>query len=446
LGGPDRSCPQEVTVVARQQTRPRPTPSRRILVASLGVVWPPTSGAAIRRAVLVRALSAIAPTDLLLFGDPANHAIEATAGAPDPATLSEVLGVDRVAAVPVVPVPPSRGPLARFDSYAYVEATNIDAARTGEGIRACGLPLDDYTQIWCLREAAFAAVADILPRVPRVLDVDEADHVRLLQEARSAASELARSGVRRSLGRTVRSTVTAARWYRMKRRRALAAAACLVSSAAEAARLRITADVVPNCTLDSGHAAGSGAGPRTVVPVAERGPVVSFVGRLNYQPNIDGVVWFATEVLPHLRELVPDVRIRIAGRGDARIAVAVQPGVEVLGEVDDPAAELDLARLSIAPLRSGSGTRLKIIEALAHGVPVVTTSIGCEGLDLVVGRDVLVADTGEAFARRCADVLTDDALATALGEQGRARHEERFGEQVAHAAVAAVVDRVELHG
>jgi glycosyltransferase involved in cell wall biosynthesis len=403
-------------------------------------VWPPTSGAAIRRAVLVRGLAAVSPADLLLLGDPTATAPGAAAGVSDAAELAAVLGVDRVATVPVVRRTHARGPLARFDSFAFVEATNIDAARTAERIADSGLPLADYSQIWCLREPALAAVADLLPGVPRVVDLDEADHVRLLQEARTAATSIVRAPTRREpVARVVRSTVSAARWYRLKRHCAEQATAAVVSSAAGAAQLRITAEIVPNCTLDGDDARSA----RPVAPAAERGPVVSFVGRLNYQPNIEGVVWFATEVLPRLRALVPDVRVRIAGLGDERIAVAAQPGVEILGEVPDTGAELDAARVSIAPLRSGSGTRLKIVEALAHGVPVVTTTVGCEGLDLVDGHDVLVADTAEAFARRCAEVLTDDARAAALADQGRATHAVRFHEHVAHAAVAAVVDRVE---
>jgi sugar transferase (PEP-CTERM/EpsH1 system associated) len=125
-------------------------------------------------------------------------------------------------------------------------------------------------------------------------------------------------------------------------------------------------------------------------------PELVFIGSMDWMPNDDGIRWFAAEVFPRVRESVADVRLVVVGRSPAarlRELAARDPAIEVTGSVDDVRPYLERAALSIVPLRVGGGTRLKIYEAMATGVPVVSTAIGAEGLPLRNGEHLLIADT-----------------------------------------------------
>jgi glycosyltransferase involved in cell wall biosynthesis len=141
---------------------------------------------------------------------------------------------------------------------------------------------------------------------------------------------------------------------------------------------------------------------------------VVFVGSMDYPPNLEAVRWWIESVWT-----AGDPSLVVAGRG-AGEAVPAHPAVVNLGEVDDVVPVLERARVVAVPLRSGSGTRLKIIEAMAHGRPVVTTSKGVEGIDAVDGVHVLVADDPREFADAVRRVLADDDLAARLAANGRA--------------------------
>lgn len=108
------------------------------------------------------------------------------------------------------------------------------------------------------------------------------------------------------------------------------------------------------------------------------------VGLLSYGPNEDAARWFATTVLPEIRTIVPSVRFRVVGRGHEtlREELADLPGVEFVGAVEHLQGELDQADVAVVPVRFGGGTRLKVLEALANRLPVATTTVGCEGIDV----------------------------------------------------------------
>ncbi len=155
-------------------------------------------------------------------------------------------------------------------------------------------------------------------------------------------------------------------------------------------------------------------------PPAIQGRLV-FFGRLDYHPNADGIVWFANEILPRIQAVRPDAELCIAGPGETPelSELASRHGIRLLGTVPDVRPVVASAAAVIVPLRSGGGTRLKILESLALGRPVITTAVGMEGLDLAPGRDLLVADGVDGFADAVLRVLTDRRLADALGESGR---------------------------
>ncbi|WP_306524135.1 glycosyltransferase [Dokdonella sp.] len=146
-----------------------------------------------------------------------------------------------------------------------------------------------------------------------------------------------------------------------------------------------------------------------------------FVGNFNHTPNIDAALWLVRDILPKVRALVPGTRLTIVGPNPpAELQALASPAISVTGWVPDTAPHLDAARVSVAPLRVGAGMKGKVGEALSRGLPVVTTSIGAEGMGLEDGRHVLVADEAEAFASAVARLLQDRPTWEALGREGRA--------------------------
>ncbi|HET9495112.1 MAG TPA: glycosyltransferase [Chloroflexia bacterium] len=177
---------------------------------------------------------------------------------------------------------------------------------------------------------------------------------------------------------------------------------------------------------------------------AEPGSIL-FFGAINYYPNTEGLLFFLDEVFPRVKREHPGARLWIVGQQPPpAITERAAEDVIVAGLVDDVRPYLERAAVVIAPLRIGGGTRLKIVEAMAMGKPVVATRIGAEGLDLAHGEDILLADTADVFAGQVSRVLGDEALARRLGEaarqsavsryswRGAAERLERFYEQLPH--------------
>jgi glycosyltransferase involved in cell wall biosynthesis len=163
--------------------------------------------------------------------------------------------------------------------------------------------------------------------------------------------------------------------------------------------------------------------PDAVSPPPAGGPrTVLFVGSLGYFPNEAAALLLGRHVAPALRALVPgDVRVRIVGAGPSRRvrALADDGNVEVTGAVPDVAGHYAAAHVVAVPLRAGGGTRIKVLEAFAHGRPVVSTTVGAEGLAVRDGEHLVLADTPEAMAEGCASLLADPARASALAAHAR---------------------------
>lgn len=154
-----------------------------------------------------------------------------------------------------------------------------------------------------------------------------------------------------------------------------------------------------------------------------------FVGGFTWFPNLDAIRWFAESTLPRIAAEVPQAKLVVVGRqpdGAAVRALAADPRIELAGGVDDIRPIVSRASVFVVPLRVGGGTRLKILDALSMGRAIVSTAVGCEGLEVEPGRSILVADTPEAFAAETVRALRDRALATRLGTEGRALVERRY--------------------
>ena len=153
-----------------------------------------------------------------------------------------------------------------------------------------------------------------------------------------------------------------------------------------------------------------------------------YIGSMDWYPNEDAVGFFADEVLPRIQENVPEVRFSIVGGNpSARVQKLVErEGVVVTGRVPEIKPYFAEATVFVVPLRIGSGTRLKILEALAMGKAIVSTSVGAEGLDLKDSEEIFIADEPSAFADAVTRLLTDVPLRRRIGENGRARVEQDY--------------------
>ncbi len=154
-----------------------------------------------------------------------------------------------------------------------------------------------------------------------------------------------------------------------------------------------------------------------------------FVGAMNRDTNIDAITWFCAEILPLVRAQRPGVRLTIAGAAPAAevVALGADPGIEVTGFVEDLEPHLARATAFVSPLRIGGGIIAKNVDAMASGLPVVTTTIANEGVDAKAGKHVLLADEPQAFARAVLDLLDDPALRAGLAASAQAFIGGRFG-------------------
>ena len=148
--------------------------------------------------------------------------------------------------------------------------------------------------------------------------------------------------------------------------------------------------------------------------------VILFLGAMFYAPNIDAVRFFLREVFPLIRREAPAARLLIVGRAPVPEVRKLHDGRSVLvtGEVPDVAPHYHQATIVITPIRYGGGTRIKILEALAHAKAVVSTSAGAEGLDVEPGRHLLIADSPSQFAQACLKLIRNPSLRRKLGDEG----------------------------
>ena len=145
-----------------------------------------------------------------------------------------------------------------------------------------------------------------------------------------------------------------------------------------------------------------------------------FTGTMDFRPNVDAVLWFADRVLPLIRQCLPDVQFYIVGqRPHARLQrLRTHAGVVITGHVPDQRPYIGGATVYVIPLRSGGGTRLKVLEAMAMRRPIVSTSMGCDGFPIAPGREAIIADDPASFAHRTVELLRDATRRAELGQAG----------------------------
>ena len=167
---------------------------------------------------------------------------------------------------------------------------------------------------------------------------------------------------------------------------------------------------------------------RAPLPDESDGKTLLCLGTYGHWPNVDGLSFFLREILPLIRAEIRDVRILVVGRSVPPEIARLHDGVSVQVSADVPSVEpyYRQATLSVVPLRVGGGTRLKILEAFALGRPVVSTSVGCEGLEVAADEHLVVADEPAVFARSCVALLRDPVRRAQLAQRGRALAERRY--------------------
>jgi glycosyltransferase involved in cell wall biosynthesis len=178
--------------------------------------------------------------------------------------------------------------------------------------------------------------------------------------------------------------------------------------------------VIPN-GVDVGYYSGKGiAHACSRSGQHESNPTILFVGSMDYHANIDAVIWFSRTVWPEIARNHPDLQFTIVGRDPApEVRALASDCIHVTGTVEDVRPFYASALAAIAPLRSGSGTRLKILEAMAAGVPVVSTRLGAEGIEVEDGVHLLLADTGPEIAAAVHRIASSEETRARLSQAAR---------------------------
>ena len=282
---------------------------------------------------------------------------------------------------------------------------------------------DSYDLVWFLPLAPFVWLGR--PSLgPTVIDLDNLESEKERQRARLMGAVHPGSGrldrLRRSVA-TAQARLNARDWDALQRSAAGQVDAVVLCSAVDVRRSGLTdVSVIPNAYERPARHLG-----RAEVAVP---PVVLFQGSLEYGPNADAATWLAKEIAGRIISRVPGAVIRLVGTCPPALAEQLHspPSVTVVGRVPDMDPELAKADLAVVPLRSGSGTRLKILESFAHRIPVVSTALGAEGLDIEAGTHYLRADDPDSFADACQQLLTDTDLRRRLADAAEQRYLQRY--------------------
>jgi len=174
---------------------------------------------------------------------------------------------------------------------------------------------------------------------------------------------------------------------------------------------RLQIEVVPN---------GVDADKYQLLPYTNSSPALIFVGNMEYRPNIDAMSHFCQDIFPSIRAEIVGLEMWIVGiNPPPEVQLLDCNSVHVTGRVNDVRPFYSRSTVCVIPLRAGGGTRLKILEAMALGRPVVSTSIGCEGLDVMDGKHLFIADNPKAFIEKTLRLLTDEGLRQSITAQAR---------------------------
>jgi glycosyltransferase involved in cell wall biosynthesis len=369
----------------------------RILVIAPRLPYPPTWGSSMRSYQLTRLLARNHEVTLLCYAD-AYAGERESAFAPELKALRTVLlpddgGVRGRRAAQLRSLVSGRPYLVTAETTTEMQSALDELV---------GTEAFDTIQVEALSMSAF--------RFPTGVPVVLNEH-NLEYEILQRMSTTERSVLRRTYNRAELLGVR-----RYERRRWREVAGCAITSEREARIVRAAAPQTPTVAVPNGVDVEFFT-PWPDPPVPDS---LVFTGLLSYRPNIDAVHYLVEEIMPIIRRSRPEVTLTVVGGGEADVAHLAGSGVTFTGYVLDLRPFIGRASVALAPIRMGSGTRLKVVEALAMAKAVVSTSIGSEGLDLRDGEHLLIADTATDFANRVVGLLEQPEQARGLGERGAA--------------------------
>jgi glycosyltransferase involved in cell wall biosynthesis len=397
-----------------------------ILVVGDDFPWPSTYGGALRSARLIEAIARLGEIDLFTLTYPLRS---------DPCLPPAHLPVRRLKTVtgPAPDYSASRRLkwlVSRREPLELVAATPVNV--TGE-FRAWAEK--HYDLCFFSRVATFHQVdaPRLGPTLVDFVDLEDQKILARLQAERHAAGHAGGAMVRvHRVAASVQGNLNASRWRRLQVQVANTVDRVLVASELDRVRFGL-----PNVSVvANGYDAPDRPLGRAEVSDS---PTILLQGSLLYGPNADAARRLANVILPRIHAHLPNVHLRLVGEADAGVTkLHAPPAVFVVGKVPSMEPELAMADLIAVPLPYGSGTRVKILEAMAHRIPVVSTTIGAEGLDIENGRHALIVDDMEGFAMACVALLTQPDLRGKLVDAAHERFLERHQWSSAQAAVESL--------
>ncbi len=382
----------------------------RILAVLPDVPWPLNSGKRIREWAAVSALAGVGEVDALTVG------LDVDAAEVPPDVVLRSAESVRLT---------YRSKLASGTRLATGRPWRVSVSDWTPAVKRIEeINRGSYDLVWFGSLDSWVELRDKVRARRVIVDIDDVETEKLKGFLASSAD----SGLGGRFDR-VQARIEKVMWARIQKA-AIRDADAVLASATSDARLLGTpkAVVIPNCYPDPE--------PTEAAPV-DPGAIL-MVGNYSYEPNLDGAGFMARDVMPRVLEHNPGARLLLVGRGSSEeiSRLGQLPSVIAVGEVESVADYLRTSRVAVAPVRYGGGTRIKLIEAFAYSLPTVSTTIGCHGLDVANGREVLVADQADDFARACCRILEDNELARALGSAGHDLYERAY-------RPTAVMDRIQ---
>lgn len=382
---------------------------KRLLVVSDSSPYPPTNGSKLRFWGNLRSLAANGhEVDLLYFGNPEE------ADRPP----QELVRICRhVEVVPHVQSSLSTDKSVWPRLKALLSAYPYGVARSRSesmSARVAALIRENRVDaVLCEESYQLQNIPRPCP-VPLIVDNHNAEYV-LFERYAKIESNLGRRTYARIEARKMR------RWEKAACARANLVLVCSGYDKAVFEKLhpRIPVVVVPNAIDVDSYVPAPESNQRRLL----------YTGGMDWYPNRDAVEHFAFRILPQLKRLTGDIEFVVAGRSTGHAfheQFSGIPEMQFTGPVPDMRVEIAKAAVCIVPLRIGSGTRLKILEAAAMGKPVVSSSVGAEGLEFIDGEEIVIADTPGAFAQAVANLLADAEYRRRIGEAARRRVQQNY--------------------
>jgi len=376
---------------------------RHVLFLTPQLPYPPEQGTALRNYHLICQAARFCQVSLLSF-------------APENAEIPNELGICQ--RVRLVTAPPQRSLRQRLQTLLF--SSNADMAERFAS-RPFMTALEDMlrdegydaVQVEGIELASYALALPPDVRPPIVFDAHNAEW---LLQRRSAEADW------QSVSRWPAAGYSSIQWRRLQkleRRICLASRVVLACSEMDALALQALEASIHPYVLPNG--VDTKRYNQEFAAANIEHPALLFTGKMDYRPNIDAVTWFYHQVWPQIRANVPDIRFYIVGKNPAPSIQTLtrEPGIHVTGYVPSVLPYLAAADCYIAPLRVGGGTRLKLLEAMACGLPIVSTTLGAEGLDVVSSKHLLLAHSADAFSQAVLNLLHDREFARQLGINAR---------------------------